>query len=82
MGGGGGLKSLAPIFSPLLDQKSSGFVRILLFLPENGYLKNYRGGGGGGAAAPLAAGPIRLWLLQFHLKVISDVVLFINILIM
>ena len=41
----GGLKSLARIFFPLLAQKSGGFARILPeFLPENGYLKNYRGG--------------------------------------
>ena len=38
-GGGGGLKSLARIFCPLLAPKSSGFARILPnFLPENGYL--------------------------------------------
>ena len=43
-GGGGGLRSVARLFSPL----SSGFARILqTFLPENGYLKNSRG-----AAAP------------------------------
>ena len=34
-GGGGGLKSLARIFFPLLARKSSGFARILTpFLPE------------------------------------------------
>ena len=43
----GGLRSVARIFSPLLARKSSGFARILHFLPENGYLKNSRG-----AAAP------------------------------
>ena len=49
--GGGGLKSLTQIFSPLLARKSSGFAQILLaFMPENGYLKN---SGGGGSAAPL-----------------------------
>ena len=43
-GWGGGVKSLARIFSPLLARKSSGFARILLaFWPENDYLKNYRG---------------------------------------
>ena len=41
----GGLKSLAQKFSAALAQKSSGFAGILLaFLPENGHLKNSRGG--------------------------------------
>ena len=36
---------------PLIARKSSGFARILpdFILPENGYLKNSRGGGGEGA---------------------------------
>ena len=37
-GGGGALKFLARIFSPLLARKSSGFAQYyLLFLPENRY---------------------------------------------
>ena len=44
----GGLRSVAPIFSPLLARKSSDFALILhAFLPENGYLKKLKG-----AAAP------------------------------
>ena len=45
-GGGGGLKSLARIFYPLVAQKSSDFSRILpAFLPKNGYLKISKGEG-------------------------------------
>ena len=42
-GGGGGVAEISCpniFFSPLLARKSSCFTRIL---PENGYLKNYRG---------------------------------------
>ena len=39
--GGGGLKFLARIFSPLLIRISSGFAQILpAFWSENGYLEN------------------------------------------
>ena len=46
---GGLFKVSCPsFFFQLLAQKSSGFAHILLdILPENGYLKNSRGGGGG-----------------------------------
>ena len=49
--GGGGLKSLARIFSPsLFTRKSSGFARILpAFLPEIVIFEKF---GGGGVAAP------------------------------
>ena len=40
-GGGGGLKSLARIFCPLLARKSNAFARIVPnCLNENCYLKN------------------------------------------
>ena len=46
----------ARIFCPLLARKSSGFALILPeFLPENGYLKNCRGGGG--CSPPQPHGP-------------------------
>ena len=52
-GGGGGLiKSLAQIFSPLLARKSSGFAR------KFGHFKNSRMEGGG--YTPLAPCPVRL----------------------
>ena len=45
--GGRGLKSIAPIFSPVLAPKMKWFCpNITCFLPENGHLKNYCGVGG------------------------------------
>ena len=67
-GGGGGWSLLPEYLFPLLARKSSGFARILPdFLPENGYLKNSRGGGGG-LQPPLALWPIRLWSDLFEYR--------------
>ena len=55
-GGGGGDWGLLPEDLLYRLLKIKWFSRILLaFLPENGHLKNYKGGGG--AAAPLAPAP-------------------------
>ena len=50
-GGGGGLRSLARIFSLLPSPKIKWLCsKITCFLPENGYLQIVTGGGGGGLA--------------------------------
>ena len=58
LGGGGAKVYCLNIFSIACRQISSGFARILPdFLPEKGYLKNYRR-----AAAPSAPWAVRLCL--------------------
>ena len=74
--GGGGLNSLARIFSPLLARKSSGFARILLaLLPENCYLKTW--GGGGAATVPLAPWPLRIIYMCLSHKMSLSCILFL-----
>ena len=64
--GGGGLRSVARIFYPLLARKSSGFARILhgFFVPENCHLKNSRGCTPSASPPPPPPRLVRLWTYQ------------------
>ena len=59
--------AVARIFSPLLARKSIGFALILhAFLPENGYLNNFRG------LQPPPPPPPRLVRLCFYMYLMAD----------